>query len=258
MAEIKRTRAIDWRFFGGLLVAAIAGQAAALPYVFSLFDVSRLSLPVPLPVAVVLQMGQGAVMSAVAILLGLWMAPGLGLTRPLAQDWLDRRLDRARLVRTAGLAMALGALVGAAIFVLDRFAFALLVEPITAIQGTPPLWQRLLVCFYGGINEEIFLRLFLMTLLVWLGAKAGRRTVPTAATVWVAIAIVSILFGLGHLPMTARFVPLTAVVVVRAIILNGLAGVLFGWLYWRRGLEAAMIAHFSTDVVLHVLLPLLA
>ena len=26
-----------------------------------------------------------------------------------------------------------------------------------------------------------------------------------------------------------------------------------GWLYWQRGLLAAMVAHFSADIVLHVL-----
>jgi membrane protease YdiL (CAAX protease family) len=256
MIEIERTKALDWRLFGGLLAAAIAGQMAALPYVFSLFDMSGSSLPVSVPVAVAVQTVQGAFMAAVAIWLGLRMARGLGLGLPFAQDWLDHRLDRARLARTARLSIMLGALAGAAIFVLDRFAFALLVEPITALQGTPPLWQRVLVSFYGGINEEVFLRLFLMTLLIWLGAKVTRRTVPTATTIWVAIVLVSVVFGLGHLPMTARLMTLTPIVVVRAMALNGIAGLLFGWLYWRRGLEAAMIAHFATDIVLHVLLPL--
>jgi membrane protease YdiL (CAAX protease family) len=38
-------------------------------------------------------------------------------------------------------------------------------------------------------------------------------------------------------------------------LLNGIGGVVFGWLYWKKGLESAMIAHFSADIVLHVLLP---
>ena len=36
--------------------------------------------------------------------------------------------------------------------------------------------------------------------------------------------------------------------------MNGIPGVAFGWLYWQRGLEAAMVAHFSADLVLHVLI----
>ena len=45
---------------------------------------------------------------------------------------------------------------------------------------------------------------------------------------------------------------LTTIVVVRTVLLNSIAGVLFGWLYWRRGLLAAMVSHFSADIVLHV------
>lgn len=41
----------------------------------------------------------------------------------------------------------------------------------------------------------------------------------------------------------------------RAIVLNGLAGVVFGWLFWQFGLVAAMVSHFTTDVVIHGILP---
>ena len=46
------------------------------------------------------------------------------------------------------------------------------------------------------------------------------------------------------------------VVIARTLLLNGIGGVAFGWLYWKRGIEAAMLAHFSTDLVLHVIAPL--
>jgi hypothetical protein len=38
--------------------------------------------------------------------------------------------------------------------------------------------------------------------------------------------------------------------VTRALTLNGVAGIAFGYLYWRHGLEAAMLAHMSTHLVL--------
>ena len=56
--------------------------------------------------------------------------------------------------------------------------------------------------------------------------------------------------------MTAALTKITGFIVARAIILNGIAGIAFGWLYWRKGLESAMISHFSADIVLHVILPL--
>ena len=143
------------------------------------------------------------------------------------------------------------------IFFLDRFAFAVFIEPITASQADPPLWQRFLASIYGGIGEEIAMRLFLMTLIVWISSKIKRTPtgLPKNLGVWIAIIMVSVLFGLGHLPMMAMFQKITPLVVVRAVLLNGICGIVFGWLYWKKGLESAMISHFSTDIVLHVILP---
>jgi len=48
--------------------------------------------------------------------------------------------------------------------------------------------------------------------------------------------------------------PLDMFVISRAVVLNGLGGICFGWLYFTYGLESAMIAHFSADIILHVIL----
>jgi hypothetical protein len=46
--------------------------------------------------------------------------------------------------------------------------------------------------------------------------------------------------------------------VVRMLVRDGFVGMVFGWQYWRHGLVAAMVAHASAHIVLHVLTPLLA
>ena len=46
--------------------------------------------------------------------------------------------------------------------------------------------------------------------------------------------------------------PLTTTLVFRALVLNGIAGTVFGYLYWRHGLEAAMIGHMSAHMVMQV------
>jgi membrane protease YdiL (CAAX protease family) len=71
-----------------------------------------------------------------------------------------------------------------------------------------------------------------------------------------SIIAVSVIFGLGHLPATVQITPLTSVVIIRAIVLNGIGGIIFGWLYWKKGLESAILAHFSADIVLYVVTPL--
>jgi membrane protease YdiL (CAAX protease family) len=117
-----------------------------------------------------------------------------------------------------------------------------------------------LACFYGGIGEEVLCRLFLMTLMVWISTffartQAGR---PTVSGIWLAIVLSSVMFGLGHLPITGDLVPLSPMVIARAVLLSGVAGIIFGWLYQKNGLESAMISHFTCDVTLHVVVPLVA
>jgi len=69
----------------------------------------------------------------------------------------------------------------------------------------------------------------------------------------VAIVLAALLFGAGHLPAAfsagMAHGPLS---IGRIILLNALVGLPFGWLFWKYGLEHAMVAHFSADLVLHV------
>jgi len=66
---------------------------------------------------------------------------------------------------------------------------------------------------------------------------------------------VAVLFGLGHLPAAQALGPLTTMVVLRSLLLNGAASLAFGYLFWRRGVEAAMVAHASAHIGLQVVGP---
>ncbi len=96
-----------------------------------------------------------------------------------------------------------------------------------------------------------------MTLLVWVFFKIKKTKdgKPTIIGIWLAIIKSSVLFGLGHLPVAGTYIAITPVTVTEAIINNGIVGIICGWLYWKKGLESAMIGHFSSDIVLHVILP---
>lgn len=95
-----------------------------------------------------------------------------------------------------------------------------------------------------------------MSLLAWLGSFIVKPVDGKAnvTVLWIANILAAIMFGVGHLPTAAAIFPvMSTLVVIRIILLNSLGGIIFGWLYQTRGLESAMIAHFSTDIVLHVL-----
>lgn len=98
--------------------------------------------------------------------------------------------------------------------------------------------------------EELLLRWGMMTLLLWIGWRVVLRGQgrPGPALVWTANILAALLFGIGHLPALAAMVTLTPLIVVRTVLLNALGGVIFGWLFWRRNLETAMVAHAATHV----------
>jgi hypothetical protein len=41
---------------------------------------------------------------------------------------------------------------------------------------------------------------------------------------------------------------------LRALVLNGLPGLVLGWIYWYRGLEAAVVAHLAADSAIYLVL----
>jgi len=108
---------------------------------------------------------------------------------------------------------------------------------------------------YGGITEEILLRWGVMAPIAfglwWVRNRIGERMEePPAAVLWVAIVASAVAFGVGHLSALAPTFDLTPVLVVRTVLLNAIVGVALGWLFWRRSLETAMVAHAAFHVVL--------
>jgi hypothetical protein len=132
-------------------------------------------------------------------------------------------------------------------------------EVISAYEAVPPFWQGFLAAFSAAITEETMFRLFGLSLTAWLGSllfrsRSGR---PAPWLLWTANILVAILFGYVHLLMANHSgIQLDAMIVLRTLIINGVGGVVFGWLYWSFGLESAMLAHFSADVIRHAFVPL--
>ncbi len=249
----------NWKLFIILLLASILGTIAVLPYTLTLQG-GLTQLPVPLYVLLTAQIIQSTIIFALAIFIGLTLAKKVGLNLPILEGWLEGREVKSYLKSILGISIGLGILAGVLIIVLD-FLFSIAGVPINITQSSinPPAWMGLLASFYGGINEEILLRLFLMTLIVWIffKIKKTKEGKPTNVVMCLAIVIAAVIFGVGHLPAVMSLTALTPLVIIRTIVLNAAGGIIFGWLYWKKGLESAMISHFSADIVLHVIMPLI-
>jgi membrane protease YdiL (CAAX protease family) len=261
----------NWKIFLILVVAATVGLIAIIPYSLTLagpgaLEQAAAQTRMPLPLLFVIQLAPQVLLFAVAAAIGLSFANSVGLGVPILERRLGGESVGQEIRSMLPISVILGVGAGFLIILLDVFVFmpALKVElgsafaALSTPQAHPAAWKGFLASFYGGIDEEILLRLCVMSFLVWLGRFVGKTAdgKPTTAVFWTANVLAAVLFGLGHLPTTAALIPLTPLVVLRAIVLNGLGGVAFGWLYFRRGLEAAMVSHFSADLVLHVLFAL--
>jgi membrane protease YdiL (CAAX protease family) len=259
---------INWKVFLIFWIASVLSVMAILPYSLSLQSgtLQNLQLPLPLPIVITLQIIQNAILFAVLIFAGMFFASRVGLGTPILDAMTQGESVSDRVRAILPWSVILGVIGTLIILALEFFYFqpAMLRElgntanTLNLQTSQPAAWKGFLASFYGGIAEEVSLRLFLMSFLVWLGRFLSKTAEgrPTSAVFWIANVLAAILFGLGHLPATSLLVPLTPLVVTRAVVLNGLLGIAFGWLYWKRGLEAAMISHFSADLVLHVLLAL--
>jgi membrane protease YdiL (CAAX protease family) len=209
---------------------------------------------VPISIVLALSLFQTTILLSVAIFFGLLLGKQVGLGAPLLTNILKKEPIEGKFRDISLLSVSLGALAGILIIAFD-FIFQFFMPAIS--NTSVPLWQGFLGSFYGGIVEEILLRLFLVTLLVWILWRfhQKRNGAPSKTIVWIAIVFAAVVFGLSHLPATAALTTITSLVIFRAVLLNGIAGIIFGWLFWKKGLEAAIISHFVADIVLLVIFP---
>ncbi|MDR2796508.1 MAG: CPBP family intramembrane metalloprotease [Spirochaetaceae bacterium] len=244
---------INWKLFFVLLIVCVITSMLVIPYSLALtssdVEISAILL--------LLSAAQNLVLFSVATFCGLFFSKRIGMGMPILQNVLEGKKQSKELKSIITPSVCLGILAGILIVLLS-IPFNTLIPELQLSEASVSAWKAFLASFYGGIAEEILLRLFLVSLFVWISFKIKKTKDghPTDFGIWVSIIAASVIFGLGHLPVTAQITSLTGVVVIRAIVLNGVGGVIFGWLYWKKGLESAIIAHFSTDIVLHIITPL--
>ena len=224
------------------MVGAVAITAMVLPQMLG-----QVPLPAPLWVLSIASLAQSALVLALAVWAGVGLAPSVGLRAPAFETVVTGRPIGPALRPQLLPGLIAGALGGILLFAVFRYAPAAVAE--LQERFAVPIVARVL---YGGITEELLLRWGLMTALVWLAWRflQQRRGPVRAGFVWLAIAVSALVFGAGHLPAASVLLGAMDVSVVAFVIgVNTAFGLLFGYLFWRHGLESAMIAHALAHVV---------
>ena len=222
---------------------------------------------------IIIGIAQSTIYGAVAAFLGYILASKIGLLRSFS------------FVKKSTLtAVIAGAICGILFFTLDGLIFAGQIPGVATDYANysfsiTTIGAKVL---YGGIIEEILMRWLLMSLvafILWKISQLGKRSsspkgeraakvvsgletsenaeatacntalAPTWTLV-VANILVAMLFAAGHLPATiSLFGSLTAIILVRCFVLNGMFGLVFGWLYRNYGIQYAMVGHAMTHIV---------
>lgn len=186
-----------------------------------------------------------AILLFVAVLAGIFTYKKSGFKMPLIDRFFDLEDQvEKNWLKNTGFVLLLGFVCGLVLGSLSKLPF--IPEQFKELETNfqPNLLVRFL---YGGITEEIMMRFGFMSLVVWLSQLITKQT--NAITYWIGILISSLLFAAGHLPVLFQAVPNPEVSMIVYVILgNAIGGIVFGWVYWKKGLEYAFLAHIFAHV----------
>ncbi len=162
---------------------------------------------------------------------------------------LERIVDKNQKMNTSGILPygIIGGIIMGVLLIITLVVFNPLLPPeFLAFRGNVKtnIVSRL---FYGGFTSEIINRFGIMTFLVWVMHKITGKLTPSIY--WIAIIIMILIFGLTNLIPGIHATPSTALISYN-IILSVVGITIYGWLYWKKGLETAIIAHLLATVII--------
>lgn len=231
-----------------LVVAVISIYPLQLEAIRNLSLQTEAELPFSVEVMGLISLLQPLFLSLAALLVGHKLAKKVGLDSLLYANMNRQVISPVKKSAKPFLLAAACGLILGVLFV----GFDVLLRPWLEFLGEvrPSVAGLVVGILYGGIVEEVLLRWGLMTIFVYALTKKGTQRRPGAYIL--AIFLAALLFALGHYGATQAMTEMTALVWIRMLLLNGMGGVVFGWLYWKYHLEAAIVAHMFAHVGMFV------
>lgn len=141
--------------------------------------------------------------------------------------------------------------IGGTIFILsDYYVFNNFSSVIKDSYALKPTIEYIIASvIYGGVVEEVMLRLFMMSLIAIIIQKVSKQDKINDRILMMSNVMAALLFAMGHLPATALMIGLTPIIIFRCFLLNGGIGIMFGCIYRKYGIHCAMLAHAGVHIV---------
>ncbi|NJK84117.1 MAG: CPBP family intramembrane metalloprotease [Saprospiraceae bacterium] len=184
----------------------------------------------------------------IAVVVGTVLYQKAKLRVPIIEKIVGIKNDGISISRILKYGILGGVLSGILLITIGLLFQPILTEELKVLgdQVKPSVAARFL---YGALTEEILMRYGFMTFVVWLCSKIFRGT--TQIVYWIGIITATLIFAVGHFPVVYNAVEQpTASLLTYILIGNSVGGVIFGWLYWKTGLESAIIAHLFSHVMI--------
>ena len=191
--------------------------------------------------------------------LGLWLGPAVGMGQiEIADDSTGALSARQRALNLIVKPLLIGIMLGSVIVAF--LSNVQVTAPKEKAITLPQAWEGLLASIGAGIRGDLDeIRspdLFGMGRRFVTRRFARGSEQPSVAIFWIANVLAALGFAAIHIPRRNCFWGLPPGMIAFIFVGNGVPALVFGWLYWHRGLIAAMIASFGLDLVLKVFVPL--
>ena len=223
------------------LILFVLGFLGVLSLLTATIPLSEQIAQMPAFMANILTLLSPTILLLVSVVVGTILYDKVNFTVPVISSLLKKENAKIIFLQKLKYGIPLGLLAGIVI-VLAAWVFNLIIPHEFEALGSQTQITLLVRFGYGGITEELLLRFGVMTFLVWLMFKLIKKL--NNPIYWIGIAISTLLFALGHFPVVFVAVPVPSFTLLTYILIgNSVGGLVFGWLYWKKGLEAAIIAH---------------
>lgn len=258
-AESVKENNFDRRLFSLLLILNIIAALIAIPFGNVLSGKPAIE-PYKLIYLIPFQIVLSLFIYSLVISVGINFSERYGYDEPVFKSFLYKRDYPENVRQILSYSFLTGIGVGICLIALSLIWTFLFPVPSLKQVNHPGPFYGFLVSISAGISEETLFRFCLLQAFIWLGGFLVKEEYVKSAGVlfWTANFLSGIVFGIAHIPnLVVVGAQMSLSTVSMTVTLNLIAGMTYGYLFFRYGLLSAMIAHFSTDLVLHVIAPMI-
>ena len=176
---------------------------------------------------------QGTIVTGVYSAIGSILSQRIGFNPPYISYLLNKEQLSPNLKEQLFYSSIIGA-IGAVTLFLGSSAFSLYI-------GQFPILNRI---FGAGLYEEVMVRWFFSSLFIWIFWCLFDRNSqkPGNIVIWSGLIVSNILFIIGHYPAISISIS-NNLEIMNMFFWMFIITLPWGWLYWKFGIESAIVAH---------------